>query len=214
MRPRFALVLPGLVFLCAAAPSLRADQVEMENGDRYIGKVLSMSGTNVVFESEVLGKINVPRKNVAGMAFGTNAVAVKPTTEPARTPLLAPTRTNLPAASLVIKPTTPNTNAASTDLSAALRNMGGSTNFIRDIREKMLAGSPEASAKYDEMVSSLMSGKMDMNSLRRQAADSANQLRQLKRELGPEADEALDGYLQILETFLSQSGTGTTTGTP
>jgi len=206
MRPELALALSGILFLCAAAPSLRADQVEMQNGDRYNGKVLSMSGSNVVFESEVLGKITVPRKNVASMAFGTNTVATKLTTDVVHTSAPVAARTNLQP-TIVIKPLAPATNAANTDLTAALRGMGGNTNFIRDIREKMLAGSPEASAKYDEMVNGLMTGKLDMNGLRRQAADSANQIRQLKRELGPEADESLDGYLQVLETFLNQSNT-------
>jgi len=178
----------------------------MQNGDRYVGKVLSMTGTNVLFESEMLGKINVPRKNVASMAFGTNAVAARVSTNVVHITAATPAPLNLssPAAASA-KPAASSTN---TDLSAALSNLGGNTDFIREIREKMLAGSPAASAKYDTMVNDLMTGKMDMNGLRRQAADSANQLRQLKKELGPEADESLDGYLKILETFLNQSSAG------
>lgn len=212
MRLKSALLLGVGILLCALAAAARADQIEMQNGDRYGGKVLSMSTTNVVFESEVLGKINVPRKNVASMAFGTNAVAAKPSADLARvsTPTIA--RTNSPTAALVIKPSA--SSSTNTDLSAALRGMGGNTNFIREIREKLLAGSPEASAKYDEMVNNLMTGKLDMNGLRKQAADSANQLRALKKELGPEADDTLDGYLQVLETFLNQSGAGSSIDTP
>ena len=214
MKAKLAFALAAITFLSAAATALRADQLEMQNGDRYQGDVLSVSGTNVVFESELLGKITLPRKQVARMAFGTNAVAPKPTTEVARIPTVAIARTNPPApAALVIRPATPSTNT-NTDLSAALRNMGGNTDFIREIREKMLAGSPEASGKYDAMVGDLMSGKMDMAGLRRQAAASAEQLRTLKRDLGPEADETLDGYLQVLESFLKQSGTGTTIESP
>lgn len=212
MRPKSTLILGATILLCAIALASRADQIQMQNGDRYGGKVLSMSTTNVVFESEVLGKINLPRKNVATMAFGTNALSAKPSTEVARVSTTPLSRTNLPTAALVIKPTP--ATATNADISAALRGLGGNTNFIREVREKLLAGSPEASAKYDEMVNSLMTGKLDMNGLRKQAADSANQLRALKKELGPEADDTLDGYLQVLETFLNQSGSGSSIETP
>ena len=71
----------------------------------------------------------------------------------------------------------------------------------------MLANSPEAAGKYDQMVNDLLSGKLDLNGLRREAQSSAKQLQDLKRELGPEADELLEGYLQILNGFLKETDT-------
>ena len=41
MRTKLKLVLSGIFFI--AATSLRADQVEMQNGDRYFGKVLTIT---------------------------------------------------------------------------------------------------------------------------------------------------------------------------
>lgn len=196
MRPKLLIVLPGMIFAFVAAPWLHADLVEMQNGDRYSGKVLSVSADTVVLESEVLGKINVPRKHVASLAFGTNAAAPKVASDVAR--VSAPT--NLSAvASLVILA---NTNA---DLSAALRNPGADTNFIRQIREQMLAGNPEAASKYDELVNGLMSGKLNLNDLRREAKSSADQLRALKRDLGPEAGDSLGAYLDVLDNFLKET---------
>ena len=122
----------------AAAIGLRADLVEMQNGDRYFGKVLSVSADTVVLKSDVLGKIIVPRKNVMGLAFGTNAVAPPAATNPAQ----VSTTTNLPAAASATA--LANTNV---DLSTALRSLGADTNFVRQIRQQMLAGSPEASGK-------------------------------------------------------------------
>lgn len=55
------------------------------------------------------------------------------------------------------------------------------------------------------MVNDLMSGKLNVNDLRQQAQLSAKQLQDLKRELGPEADELLEGYLQSLNGFLKES---------
>jgi hypothetical protein len=160
----------------------------MQNGDRYFGRVLSVSADTVVLESEVLGKINVPRKNVASLAFGTNTVAT----------FSVPTNLPTVASSTALA----NTNL---DLSATLRNPGADTNIIRQIREQMLAGSPEAAGKYDEMVNGLLSGSLNVDDLRREARSDADQIRQLKRDLGPDADDALDGYLDVLDDFLKES---------
>ncbi|NOS69798.1 MAG: hypothetical protein HOP33_07700 [Verrucomicrobia bacterium] len=196
MRIKLRLTASGMLFIFVAGTLLRADQLEMQNGDRYNGKVLSVSTETVVLESEVLGKINVPRKNVTSLAFGTNTITTKAATTVARLSVV----TNLPVAAL--PNTIANTNA---DLSAAFRNLGGDTNFIRQIREQMLADSPEAARKYNEMVNGLITGKLNMNDLRREAKSSADQLRALKRDLGPEVGDSLDMYLQVLDGFLKES---------
>ena len=43
MRPKRLFILSGAVLLFIVATRLRADLVEMQNGDRYAGKVLSVS---------------------------------------------------------------------------------------------------------------------------------------------------------------------------
>ena len=148
----------------------------MQNGDRYFGHVVSVSADTVVLNSEVLGKINVPRKNVASLAFGTNTVAPKAVANVAPVSV----STNLPA--IAAPAGVANTNL---DFSAALHNPGLGANSIRQIREQMLAGSPEAAGKFDTMVSGLLSGSISMNDLRREARSSADQLRQLKRRPRP-----------------------------
>ncbi len=198
-------ILSGLVLLFLAAPRLRADLVEMQNGDRYAGKVLSVSADTVVLESEVLGKINVPRKKVSSLAFGTNAPVLKTATGVARVPTFTNLPVVAPAAALA------NTNV---DLAAALHRLGTNTNFVGQIRQQMLAGSPEAAGKYDEMVKGLMSGQMNLNDLRGQAKSYADQLREMKRELGPEAGESIDAYLGVLDNFLTETADGPTNATP
>jgi hypothetical protein len=155
----------------------------------------------VVLDSEILGKITVPRKKVASVAFGTNTVAPAvasriphvslPTNPPVATALIIPAKTNA-------------------DLSAALRSPGLDTAAIQQIREQMLGGSREATGKFDEMVSGLLSGSISIDDLRREAKSSADQLRQLKRELGPEAGDSLDGYLEVLDNFLKEAGSPST----
>jgi hypothetical protein len=188
MRTKILFISSGILFLSVAVLRLSADEVDMQNGDRYFGKVLSVSADVVVLQSEVLGKINVPRKNVASLAFGTNAVTA------------ISVATNPPAA--LSAPAMTDTNS---DFSTALRVSGADTNAIQSIREQMLAASPEAAGKYDEMVNGLLSGQLNVDDLRREAQSDADQLRALKRELGPDAGESLDGYLDVLDDFLKES---------
>lgn len=196
MRFKLLFVLPGMILLLVAVPRLRADLVEMQNGDRYSGKVLSVSTDTVVLDSEVLGKINVPRKKVATLMIGANAAAPNTATNVARVSLSTNLPIAVPAAALA------NTNV---DLSVAFRNLGANTNFIGQIRQQMLAGNPEAASNYDALVSGLMSGKLNMDDLRREAKSSADQLRQLKRDLGPDASDSIDAYLEVLDNFRKET---------
>jgi len=218
MRIKRQVVLSGIIFVFAFmfvfAPGLRADEVAMQNGDRYFGKVVSVSPKSVTLDSENLGKISVPREKVVSLLFGTN-VEMNAAEKQAPTHLVRVSPpTNPPAASA--SATVANTN---TDLSAALRSLGANTNFVGQIRDQMLGGNSEAAGQYNKMVSDLLNGKMDLNDLRRQAQSSADQIRELKRELGPDAGDSLDGYLQVLDQFLQETakkpaGTGAATAAP
>jgi hypothetical protein len=171
---------------------LRADQVEMRNGDRFSGKVLSVTSDTLILQSDLLGRMSLPRAKVAVIALGANA-----STNIAR--LAPPTNNQSGAVSAALT----NANA---DLSAAFRELGANTNFIRQIREQFLsAAGPDANKKYDELVSGLMSGNVNMDGLRAEAKSSVDQLRAMKRELGSDADGSLDVYLDILEGFLKET---------
>lgn len=198
MRTTSLLAGFGILLFALVVPNLHADLVEMQNGDRYFGKVLSVSADTVVFSSEMLGKINVPRHKVASLTFGNHVAAPPAMRQPAQN-----VPTNIPLATASSPLTNPNV-----DLSAALRGLGAGTNFMAQIRQQMLAGSPEAASKYDEMVSGLLSGKMNLNDLRREAQSSAAQIQELKQELGPDAAESLDGYLDVLNQFIQETATG------
>ena len=182
-------LLSFLTMLVVIIPAvIRADEVEMQNGDRLSGKVLSVSAGTVVFESEMLGKINVPRKNIVAVVFGTNMAPAKT----ASNGMQAPAAVSLTALS--------GTNAVS---AASIRSPGMDTNVIRQIREQMLAGNPAATAKFDEITDGLMSGKLDLDDLRRQAKAAADQLREFKRQ-DPEVGDSLNAYLQVLDNFLNE----------
>src|SRR5436309_2078654 len=140
---RNRIAIWALCSILPAAATLHADQLQMQNGDHYEGKVLSVTAESVVLQSDVLGKVTLPRNKVTQLIFGsgaaTNSAAVVPHS-PATTPAMQP--------------------ATNIDLSGALSGLGADTNFIQQIRQQMLAGSgPQAGQKYDELVGGLMSGK-------------------------------------------------------
>ena len=190
LRRRMATLGSALV-LSFASPWLCADQVEMQNGDRYLGKVLSLTADRLVIQSDVLGKLTLPRDKVAlitlGAATKTNMIPV---------PASAPAQASPP---LTLTGTNP-------DLPAALRSLGSNTNIMEQVRGQLLAGAgAEANKKFDELLSGLASGKLNLDGIRSEAKSAASQLRAMKKELGPDASEPLDAYLEILDNFLKEA---------
>ena len=175
----------------------------MQNGDRYNGRVLSVTSSNLVLQSDVLGVVTLSRAKIANVAFGTNVV-VNPPTATLSSPAPAP-------ATMSGRP------KAADDISASLRQLGSHTNLIQKVQEQFLgAASPEASAKFTEMLNDLTTGKMTIADLRAQARDVADQLRSLQRESGEDGGFTADLYLSILDRFLQDTTPpkGATTNSP
>lgn len=187
-----ALILGCSVLLSLAIWRVHADQVEMQNGDRYTGKVLALNTNAVVLQSEVLGTVKLPRDKVAFVDFGTNVAAQVPR----RLSL-----TNSPIRAVSGPPADENLATAS-----ALRHLAAHTNLIHHVEDQFLKDAgPEAKAKFDDMLGSLMNGKLDINGLRAQASEAVNQLKALKGDGGEQGGGMLDGYQAILEKFLKET---------
>jgi hypothetical protein len=169
----------------------RADQIEMQNGDRYSGAVVSMTPDTVVLQSEVLGQLKLPRNKVSTISLGSTKLVSRP----------AP-MTNNPATAA------PALAAQSTAGAAGvLHQLGANTNLIQQIRKQFLADAgPQANDKFDDLLTGLLTGKLDMNGLRAEAKSAADQLRAMKKDMGNDAGGTLDAYLGVLDNFLSQSG--------
>jgi len=184
-----------LLMLVAAWP-VRADQVEMQNGDRYSGKVLALNTNSVVIQSEVLGKVLLPREKVAVVNFGTNLTAQR-----VAQAALRPSLTNFP-----IRAASGPLAGENQEMASTLRHLGAHTNLIQHVEDQFLEDAgPEAKAKFDEMLGSLMNGKLDMNGLRAQVSEAVNQLKALKGDAGEQGAGMLDGYQAILEKFLKET---------
>jgi len=165
----------------------------MQNGDRYSGKVVSLSANTLVLQSDVAGTLRLPRSGVAQLTLGTNA----PTTLAA-----VPVVTNRPPpASAGVQ-----TNLAPSEMPGALRQLGLHTNLIQRVQTQFLSDAgPEANAKFNELLNGLMSGRLSVNDLRAEAQSAANQMRDARKELGDDAGVMIDGYLAILDHFLKET---------
>ena len=208
-EPKSALVRAGVALFCAAlvlfaAPGrLRADQVEMQNGDRYAGQVLSIETNIVVLQSDVLGTLRLPRAKVAAITLGPDS---------APTPLRLPAPTNGQ-----VRAASPAPTNAAPNPSPALRQLGANTNLVQQVQKQFLGGAgPEANTKFNDLLGGLMSGRLSVDDIRAEARTAADQLRALKREGGAEAGFAADAYLAILDHFLRETApaAGSATNAP
>lgn len=185
-------------FGLSMTPFANADQVNMQNGECYIGKVVTLSNETVVVQSEVLGTLKVPKNKIASITFGTKAAAA-PTVQ---TPVAGNAQPQKPAA----------TNSNS-DLTTAINQLRANPNAMQQVQQQMLAGAdPKATEMFNQMMGGLMNGSLNVDDIRRQAKSAADQLRAAKKELGDDAGFAVDGYLAVLDGFLRETAS-TSTGT-
>jgi hypothetical protein len=194
MKNKKAVLLAGCcafglsMILCA-----NADQVNMQNGERYIGKVVTLSNETVVVQSDVLGTLKVPRSKIASITFGTNAVPA-----PVQTPAVAG-----------VPPTRTLSTNSSPDLTTAIQQLRADPSAMRQVEQQFLAGAdPQAKEMFNQMMGGLMNGSLNVNDIRAQAKTAADQLRAARKELGDDAGFALDGYLAVLDGFLRETETG------
>jgi hypothetical protein len=165
-----------------------ADQIELKNGDRYIGKVLSMNSNTVVLESSVLGQVQLSRSQVVSINLNGIVSASAPLPVTNSTPNAAVSSGN---------------RGAANGLDSAVRRLAGNTNAVQQVHRDMLANAgPEATQKFNEMMSDLLTGKLTIAGLRKEADSAAKQLRELRKELGEDSGGLVDGYLEILDKFL------------
>lgn len=180
--PLGVFVVTALTLLVANLRWSVADSVEMTNGDRYVGRVLSVDGSTVRLQNPNLGTVTLPRTNVQQIVFGNSTNAVTGS----------------------VRAATPTNNTA--NLSQQIQTSGIDPKLKDQIQQQFLsAAGPEANEKFNALVQGLLSGTTSIEDIRAQARSTVTQVRSLQKELGPESGEALEGYLQILENFLRET---------
>src|SRR5437016_1782054 len=187
------------VVAVVVARGVRADQIEMQNGDRYNGKLLAMTNATLVLQSEILGTVTLPREKVSQIRMGNAAIAAT----------AAGSSAKVESAKPVIPQQQQRGLAGTPGLGAITNSAGGKEDqkkLIQQVQDEFLAGADsEAKSKYNEMVNGFLSGKVTVSDIRAQAKSAAEQLRAARKDLGEDAGIALDGYLAILDSFLKET---------
>jgi hypothetical protein len=172
-----------LLLLWACAPLVaRSDVVECENGDRYNGKVILVDEQIVKLQNDISGILSIPRAKVTTISFRSAK------TSASSGMVRGNSQTNLNAFS-------PN---QAFEFDAAT---------MEKVQTEILGtAGPEANQMYKDMLSGLMSGKLDAGDVRIKAQEALKELKQLQKDLGDDDAAALLGsYGAILENFLKET---------
>ncbi|MEK7685333.1 MAG: hypothetical protein AAB466_07925 [Verrucomicrobiota bacterium] len=179
---RLPLVLFTTLLLLWFAAA-KADQVEMENGDRYIGKVLLVDDKEVRLQNEIHGPMRLPRAKVVLISFRENAATAKPAS--------------------------PQSSAGKPVATDALPQdqIGGiDPKLLKQVEQEILGGAgPEANSMFTDIMKGYMSGAISLEDIRARARTSLAELKSLKDDLGEEVGPLLDGYVAILEKFVNET---------
>jgi hypothetical protein len=179
------------------AQPARADLLELTNGDHYRGIVISMTLSNLEFQSEIQGRVKLPRDKVAKITFREPVVAKT-------TAVSAP----VTAAPLILSG--PGAAPAPTGDAVVnqMRQQGIDPKIVSQVQEQIFGkASPEAAQKFNETMTGLMSGQISVQDIRKQAQTAIGQIKSARKDLGDDAGDMLDGYLSILEKFVQETDT-------
>src|SRR4029079_4040753 len=150
------------VLLLLASPSgLRSDEIEMLNGDRYVGRVMGLGAETLTLQSEVLGTVKLPRERIAGITFARAQTQIERGTNSLKSIPLSLRSNAIPRAQVTVR-----TNSNS-DSAGGLRQLSESSTLVQQAHQRLLGGAGrEARAKFNDLLGGLMTGKMDLNGLR------------------------------------------------
>ena len=196
-------IFTAIFYLCAWIA--RADMLALTNGDLYRGTIVSMDAANIVFQSEIQGRVVLPRSKVGSVTLhevvSKPIVVAKPAAPRTTAPLVLQGTNPSPGVSAPVAP-----GSQADAVVQELRKQGIDPKLIDQVQEQIFGkASPEAAQKFNEIMGGLVTGQLSVGDIRKQAQSSINEIRAAKKELGGEAGEMLDGYLSILEKFMQES---------
>jgi hypothetical protein len=214
MFPRFVGVgLASLLSAVLLASGLRADTVQLANGDLLSGEVLSLDAKQLKIKSQVLGEITIPRAKVQAITLGD--APARPSAADTR-PTLQGAGAKPPAAgSLSIEDllkqlgaggAAGGTPGASEDLLKQLQSGGVSPGDLDKLKKQFpLLASPEVQGYVNKTLGGLIDGSLSIGDIRNQAIRARDETKEAIKDLGPEAEQALKGYLGILDQFIKET---------
>jgi hypothetical protein len=200
-------------FLVATAVSVHGDEIDMQNGDHYTGKIISLDDNTVVLDSEMLGTLRIRRDKVSTISFGAKPAAG---TLPAPAAAASPQTPKVPRVGTLTSGVAAAGPNPKVNLNSSLSDeIAANSNLVNEVRSQVLtSGGPKATAKFDELVGGLAAGTINIADLRQQAESVAVQLRELRGSADNESGEIFDEYLAVLDQFLRATGTASAPAKP
>lgn len=174
------LLLPAMV---------SAELIIFENGDQLRGTIVTLDAKELKLQNPNVGLVTISREKVASIVLKESPGTSLGTTLSSQSGLKPPTTTNDPVAQL---------------------RQGIDPKMLEQVQNQFLgAAGPEANAMFNEMLSGLVSGQLNLNDLRNQARTTLDELKKMENELDEEDTAMLSMYSGILERFIAQ-GTNST----
>jgi hypothetical protein len=208
-------VFGSLTIMCvvvAGASLAQADSVELVNGDVLNGKVVSLDDRELRLTSDIHGELTIRRDKVAAIGLGDRKI-----TRPAAAADRASGRggaNNRPNAAAGDQASTsltvPVAPGSVEDVVRQLRAQGLNVEQVGNLQKELpLLKEPGVKKYFDETVSGLMKGDINVSDVRKDAIRVREEYRKTAKSLGPEGErtlnQALGGYLQILDNFIRET---------
>jgi len=195
-----AIVVASLLPRMAAA-----DTVQLANGDTLSGEVLSLDGKQLRIKSPILGEMNIARAQVQAIFLGdakapvAASAAAKPA-EGAGPLTVERILKQLGAGAGGKEPV-----GVGDDLLKQLQGGVPPAELDKLKKQFPLLGSPEVQGYFNKTVGGLLDGSLSLNDIRKEAIRARDETRDAIKDLGPEAEKALSGYLGILDQFIKET---------
>lgn len=202
--PMKTMSIGTLLALLSIASFARADAVRLSNGDVLNGELVRVDEQIVLLKSETLGELKLEREKVVSIHLGDAPVSLPAEAGRAKETAAPPADAALQQL-LGRRVTAPGRGGDTPeDVLRRLREGGVGAAEMRQLRQQFpLLATPEAGGYFESMVGGLVGGTRDLSDLRRDSVRARDELQDLKEELG-EPGNALNGYLSILDTFITQ----------
>jgi hypothetical protein len=215
---RTAILAATAVLFIGGQRIARADSIELINGDLLHGKVVSLDDVELRLISDIHGAVIIARDKVAAIGFGERKL-VQPAAAGAAdgTPdAQGVVRRGVPGDQSQVTATVPLAPLPAQDVLRQLRAQGLTSENITELQKALpMLKEPAARRYFDDKVKGLTEGTINVQDIRKEAMRAREEYRKTAKSLGPDGEKALNqalgGYLDILDRFIRDSAPKTVT---
>jgi hypothetical protein len=196
-----------------------ADSIELINGDLLHGKVVSLDEVELRLVSDIHGAVIISRDKVAAIGFGERKLAPAAPTEANGIPadVQGMVRRSVTVSDPArVTATVPLSPLAGQDVVRQLRAQGLTPENISELQKALpMLKEPGARRYFDDKIKGLTEGTINVQDIRKEAMRAREEYRKTAKSLGPDGEKALNqalgGYLDILDRFIRDSAPKTVT---